>query len=125
MKKALVFVLCALILLPAAALAADAQRGKQEAYSGPRARISVTEIRDRSARGGISAQMLEKYNIPWKEIGEGMREMLVTALFRTKRFAVLERALIEEILKEQDLGASGRVQGGTEAGSGGILGYCI
>lgn len=122
MKKALVLVLCSLVLLPTAALAADAQRGKQEPYSGPRARISVTEIRDRTARGGISTQMLEKYNIPWKEIGEGMREMLVTALFRTKRFAVLERALLDEILREQDLGASGRVQSGTEAGSGGILG---
>jgi curli biogenesis system outer membrane secretion channel CsgG len=94
----------------------------QAPYAGPRVRVSVAEIRDKTAGGGISAQMMEKFNIPWKAIGEGMREMLVTALFKTKRFAILERALLEEVLKEQDLAASGRVQGGTGAGTGGIVG---
>jgi curli biogenesis system outer membrane secretion channel CsgG len=104
-----------------AAPGASSQNSKAP-YSGPRVRISVTEIRDKTAGGGVSTQMLQKYNIPWKAIGEGMREMLVTALFKTKRFAVLERAMLEEILKEQDLAASGRVQGGTGAATGGIVG---
>ena len=32
--------------------------------------------------------------ITWREIGEGMREMLVTALFQTRRFQLLERDLL-------------------------------
>jgi curli biogenesis system outer membrane secretion channel CsgG len=107
---------------PSSALPPPSDQRSQAPYAGPRVRISVTEIRDKTAGGGVSTQMLQKYNIPWKAIGEGMREMLVTALFKTKRFAVLERDLLEEILKEQDLAASGRVQGGTGAATGGIVG---
>ena len=83
--------------------------------------LSVSEIRDKTAAGGLSAQIMEKYHMPWKEIGEGMRDMLTTALFKTKRFAVLERAILDEVMKEQDLAASGRVQQGTGAATGGIV----
>jgi curli biogenesis system outer membrane secretion channel CsgG len=129
LKRPVIFLMFSLILFTSfiaaaagpAAPGASSQNSKAP-YSGPRVRISVTEIRDKTAGGGVSTQMLQKYNIPWKAIGEGMREMLVTALFKTKRFAVLERALLEEILKEQDLAASGRVQGGTGAATGGIVG---
>ena len=107
--------------IPAVA-AATAAKEAGDSYSGPRSRISVAEIRDKTAGGGLSTHVMEKYNMPWKAIGEGMREMLVTALFQTKRFAVLERALLEEILKEQDLGASGRVQEGTAPATGSIIG---
>ncbi len=65
---------------------------------------------------------MEKFSIPWKEIGEGMRQMLTTALFKSKRFAVVERELIDEVIKEQDLAASDRVQQGSGAATGGILG---
>ncbi len=122
MKRALGFLLVFPALTAAMVPLAAAGQRSQAPYAGPRVRVSVAEIRDKTAGGGISTQMLEKYNVPWKAIGEGMREMLVTALFKTKRFAILERALLEEVLKEQDLGASGRVQGGTAAATGGILG---
>jgi len=98
------------------------QGSKGQPYSGPRARISVAEIKDKTAAGGLSTHWMEKFSIPWKEIGEGMREMLTTALFKTKRFAVLERAMLDEVMKEQDLAASGRVQQGTGAATGGIVG---
>ena len=122
MRRALVVFLFTAFLTAFAPSLIPAAQKSHAPYAGPRVRISVAEIRDKTAGGGISTQMLEKYNVPWKAIGEGMREMLVTALFKTKRFAILERALLEEILKEQDLGASGRVQGGTAAAAGGILG---
>jgi curli biogenesis system outer membrane secretion channel CsgG len=95
---------------------------KSQPYSGPKARLSVSEIRDKTAAGGLSAQIMEKYHMPWKEIGEGMRDMLTTALFKSKRFALLERAILDEVMKEQDLAASGRVQQGTGAATGGIVG---
>ncbi len=52
----------------------------------------------------------------WSEwnIGNGMSEMLTTALFNSGRFVVVERQAITDVLAEQDLGASGRT---TEAGA--------
>lgn len=91
-------------------------------YDGPKARLAVGDFRDLTAGGGMSNYMLERYGIAWKEIGEGMRDMLSTALFNTNRFIVLEREKLEEVLKEQDLGASGRVKKGTEAPIGEIYG---
>lgn len=119
MRKILLLSLSAIALQ--AVLAAAAPQ-KNQPYAGPRARVSVAEIRDKTAAGGLSAQIMEKYHMPWKEIGEGMREMLTTSLFKSRRFAVLERAMLDEVMKEQDLAASGRVQAGTGAATGGIVG---
>ena len=41
-------------------------------------------------------------------LGEGMAEMLTTALVRSNRFIVIERQAIQDVLNEQDFGASGR-----------------
>lgn len=120
MKKGILPGFLLLVLLVGLADAAEPQ--KSQPYSGPKARLSVSEIRDKTAAGGLSAQIMEKYHMPWKEIGEGMRDMLTTALFKTKRFAVLERAILDDVMKEQDLAASGRVQQGTGAATGGIVG---
>ena len=38
-----------------------------------------------------------------------MTEMLTTALTKSERFVVLERAALDKVTAEQDLGASGRV----------------
>jgi curli biogenesis system outer membrane secretion channel CsgG len=132
MKRGVVPGLCILVLCCAGAfpeaspnpgLSSIAIQGSQsQANSGPRARISVAEIKDKTAAGGLSPHWMERFNIPWKEIGDGMREMLTTALFKTKRFAVVEREAIDEVIKEQDLAASGRVQQGTGATAGGIHG---
>jgi curli biogenesis system outer membrane secretion channel CsgG len=48
--------------------------------------------------------------------------MLVTSLFNTNHFIVLERQAIKDILLEQDLGASGRVIGETAAPTGKLEG---
>jgi curli biogenesis system outer membrane secretion channel CsgG len=78
-------------------------------YDGPKARITVSKFTDKSAKG--------YYNI-----GEGMTDMLTTALFNTNRFIVLERGELGEVLREQDLGATGRIKKGTEAPVGEIEG---
>lgn len=73
------------------------EEAQQEDYMGPKARVAVTRFEDKSAKGG-------------GEIGDGMSEMLSHALFATNRFIVLEREAIEDVLMEQDFGASGRVR---------------
>lgn len=61
------------------------------------------------------------YNASW-DLGEGMAEMLATALVETGKFRVLERQQIHDVLGEQDLGASGRVDAATAAKIGKVLG---
>lgn len=78
-------------------------------YNGPKARITVSKFVDKSAKG-------------YGQIGEGMTDMLTTALFNTNRFIVLERGELGVVLREQDLGASGRIKKGTEAAIGEIEG---
>jgi curli biogenesis system outer membrane secretion channel CsgG len=44
------------------------------------------------------------------EIGSGLREMLVTALINSNRFSVLERQVLNAVMQEQELSASGAAQ---------------
>jgi curli biogenesis system outer membrane secretion channel CsgG len=85
------------------------EQAQQEDAMGPKARVAVTRFTDKSAKG---------YN----RIGDGMAEMLANALFNTNRYIVLERQSIDDVLKEQDLGASGRVKQETAAKIGEIEG---
>jgi len=63
---------------------------------GPKKSIAVLDFDNRANFAG-----------QWK-LGEGMADMLTTALVKTNRFMVVERPRIKQILKEQDLAASGR-----------------
>jgi curli biogenesis system outer membrane secretion channel CsgG len=98
---------------PSATVTGGAGPGVAEArsvpYNGPKARITVAKFVDKSAKG-------------YGAIGDGMTEMLTTALFSTNRFIVLERAELGAVLREQDLAASGRIATGTEAPIGEIEG---
>jgi curli biogenesis system outer membrane secretion channel CsgG len=78
-------------------------------YDGPRARVAVAKFEDRTGKGV-------------NEIGDGMATMLTTALVNSNRFLVLERDALDEVIREQDLGASGRVQAGTAPPIGEIEG---
>jgi curli biogenesis system outer membrane secretion channel CsgG len=73
-------------------------------YDGPKARIAVASFADKTGGG-------------YDRIGEGMADMFVTALVNSGRFIVLERDLIDEVIREQDLAAGGRVKIGTGAAS--------
>lgn len=93
-----------------------------ERYDGPKARIAVGEFQDKTAKGGWTGGWLGMFGISFPQIGDGMRDMLTTALFNTNRFMVLEREQLDEVLKEQDLAASGRIKKGTEAPTGEVYG---
>lgn len=93
-----------------------------ESYDGPKARLAVGDFEDKTARGGGQVGWMSLYGVSWAQIGEGMQDMLTTALFQTNRFMVLEREKLDEVLKEQDLAAAGRIKKGTEAPTGEIYG---
>ena len=84
-------------------------QAQKEDEMGPKARVAVTRFEDRTAKGP-------------SEIGTGMPEMLGNALFATNRYIVLERQALDDVLLEQDLGASGRVKQQTAARIGEIEG---
>ncbi|WP_158506176.1 CsgG/HfaB family protein [Synechocystis sp. PCC 7509] len=60
----------------------------------------------------------------WLGIGpaKGVSDLLTNALVKDGTYIVLERSKVEEILKEQNFGASGRVDASTAAQIGKILG---
>ena len=90
-----------------------------EAYDGPKARITVGNIIDKSGDAGkrsLSYQLGAMNRL--SKIGDtpdtasvtsGIRDMLTTALFNSNRFIVLERENIKDVLVEQDFSATGRV----------------
>lgn len=56
------------------------------------------------------------------DVGKGVADELLTELFKTNRFRLIEREQIEKILQEQDFGLQGRVDPRTAAKIGKILG---
>ena len=84
---------------------------QQEAYDGPKARVAVSQFKDKTGKGWWTGA-----------IGDGMADMLSTALFHSNRYIVLERQQVSDVLREQDLGAAGRIKKGTEAPIGEIEG---
>jgi len=56
------------------------------------------------------------------DFARGLTEMLTTSLLKTNRFVVLERAVMDKVLGEQDFGAGGRVAKESAAGQGKVLG---
>ncbi len=82
-------------------------------YDGPQARIAVARFENKSS------DSRSWYN---PQIGDGMADMLTTALVNSGRYIVLERESLDVVLNEQDLGASGRIRQGSEAAIGEIEG---
>ncbi|MEC4685709.1 MAG: CsgG/HfaB family protein [Nitrospirota bacterium] len=67
-------------------------------YNGPKARITVARIKCKAAKCAGA-------------IGDGLRDMLISGLFRTNRFVVLGgREELKEIKEEIDLAQSGYVK---------------
>lgn len=84
---------------------------QMEVYNGPKARVAVSRFTDKTGKGWWTGQ-----------IGDGMADMLATSLFNTNRYIVLERQSLQDVLAEQDLGASGRIKHDTAAPIGKIEG---
>jgi curli biogenesis system outer membrane secretion channel CsgG len=87
------------------------EEAQQEAYDGPKARIAVAQFKDKTGKGWWTGA-----------IGDGMADMLATALFHSNRYIVLERQTVSDVLREQDLATAGRIKKGTEAPTGEIEG---
>lgn len=104
---------CAELMQPTARVTSpagpDIQQATLEPYDGPKARIAVSRfvVKAAKAQGAI---------------GDGLADMLATALFQSNRYVVLERQALSDVLAEQDLGASGRVRPETAAAIGRIEG---
>jgi len=132
MKKSFVFVGFACVILWIVACAPTAtvtssggptiDQAQAEQYDGPKARLAVGEFQDKTAKGGWSGGWMGMFGLSWRQIGDGMRDMLTTELFNSNRFMVLEREQLDEVLKEQDLASSGRVKKETGAPTGEIYG---
>jgi curli biogenesis system outer membrane secretion channel CsgG len=97
-------------------------QAQAERYDGPKARIAVSDFEDKTAKGGGAGGWMAMFGYNFKQIGDGMRDMLTTSLFNSNRYIVLEREKLDQVLAEQDLGASGRIKKGTEAQIGEIYG---
>ena len=94
-----------------------------EAYNGPKARVAVYRFEDRTAKGGGSIRGGYP-GFAWytPQIGNGMAEMLNDGLLQSNRFVVLDRQALKDVLQEQDLAASGRVDKASGAPVGAIEG---
>ena len=117
----------AIVLLLAGGCATTAQvtkgggetirEAQAERYDGPKARIAVGQIIDKSGSGAksLSYQLgllgrRDHGSIPDAAgVMGGIRDMITTALFQSNRFIVLERENLKDVLVEQEFSASGRV----------------
>lgn len=81
----------------------------QTGAAADKPRIAVLNFENQTGWGG------------W-QLGNQAADMLVTQLVKTKAFSVYERAQLEELMKEQNLGASGRVTSSTAAQIGKLAG---
>ncbi|MCX5707525.1 MAG: hypothetical protein NTY14_00865 [Candidatus Omnitrophica bacterium] len=77
-------------------------------YNGPRAKIAVANFDIKAAKA-------------YGEIGTGLREMLVTALVNSNRFRVVERQVLDAVMQEQQLGASGAAASGQSSAQRGQI----
>ncbi len=82
-------------------------------YAGPKKRLAVLRLENKVRTPLPDAT--------W-QIGDGLTEMLISELFKTERFTMVERAALSEIVKEQELGQTGLVQRETLARVGDLLG---
>ncbi len=82
-------------------------------WKGPMMRLAVMDL----AGSALKMQTATQSSVttttvaipPPADFARGLTEMLTTALTKTDRFVVLERAALDKVTAEQDLGAGGRV----------------
>lgn len=82
-------------------------------YSGIKKRLAVLRL-DNKVKTPLP-------DASW-QIGEGLTEMLISELFRTGRYTMVERAALSDLVKEQELGQTGLVKRETATKVGELLG---
>jgi curli biogenesis system outer membrane secretion channel CsgG len=89
------------------------QRSEEPQYKvthkGPKKRVGIVAFENKSPYGQ-------------NRLGSSASDILTTELFKTKAFIIIERGKLDEILKEQRLGATGVVNPATAAQAGKVLG---
>ena len=82
-------------------------------WKGPMMRLAVMDLTGSALKMQTATQSSVSTTTiaipPPADFARGMTEMLTTALTKSERFVVLERAALDKVTAEQDLGASGRV----------------
>ena len=81
-------------------------------YSGPKAKVAVADFEWKVGQGGSKTTIGfggQTMTVSHTETGymTGLRDMLTTAMWQTKRFRVLERQNLDSLKQEMALGSSG------------------
>lgn len=87
----------------------DVYEAQMQAYDGPKVNVAIGDFQVKAA--GAT-----------REIGDGLREMLMTSLFDSNHFIVLDRQAMKDMMLEQDLSASRRAERDTGPERGHIEG---
>ncbi len=100
-------------------------------YHGPKSRVAVMPVENKLTAQGSSMPTFQWSGMPVTytvqhegsvvPIG-GLDGLITVALQNCKRFTMIERSHLNDILKEQDLGSSGRVAQPSAAKTGKVLG---
>lgn len=119
--------LLAVLLVSGCATTAEVTKGggasisdaQAEAYNGPKARIAVGSIVDKTGgrkKASLDLQLglLRRQGGSSDSYGRdtvlsGLRDLITTSLFQSNRFIVLERDTINDVLVEQEFSTEGRV----------------
>lgn len=99
---------------------ASIAEAQAEKYDGPKARIAVGPIVDKTGNKGkrsltyhvglLKTRKKNEYkNMSAENITGSIRDMLTTSLFNSNRYIVLERDAIKDVMVEQEFSASGKV----------------
>ena len=118
----------AMLVLTGCATTAEVTKGggatigeaQAEKYDGPKARITVGAIVDKTGsadkKGSLRYQLdvlrrrsSSPESFQSENVVGGIRDLVTTALFQSNRFIVLERETISDALVEQEFSASGKV----------------
>jgi len=112
MKKAGVWI--CLIVFSVLLMSSWSQAGSKDQKKRIKKRVAVFIFDDKTDKS------LRWWNK--KGVGEGIAEVITTELVKTGNYRVIERRELDQILKEQDLGASGIVTPQSAAKIGKVLG---
>lgn len=106
----LVAVMAALV----APFATQVAFAKDDAPEGLKKMIAVVDFEDKTDHS--------RWHWTGPDPGQGMSDMLVTSLVQSGKFRVMEREQLQQVIKEQELGQSGRVTEQTAPALGKLLG---
>ncbi len=88
--------------------------GPQETRAASKTRVAVIDFEQKAFQ-----------EFQGKQIGEIIAEWLITSMANTGRFEVVERAQLQKLLHEQQLGISGMINQETAAKMGELLGVKV